>query len=272
VVMPLATNDKGQWFRASAMFARFDSIPIYPENKPRGIVRLGPQQRAIIDLIGAVFARKLGSMLRGRVLDDVIAAAVINAAYESALVPTAVGDCPEGTKYPCPTTGKAVGLFQLHEGGVGRGMTRQARSNPIANAVKISGEFRRVAGGGNGRKCPPGPKVSDLLRQANAAKSVEQLPSVAQWTAAFCAEVECPGSQSEPARRARTANELFGGARVPAVAPVPVPVGVPLAVVSQEQPESGISPTAIGVGLAAVAALALGVGVAVGGGGARRPW
>lgn len=53
----------------------------------------------------------------------VAVAAVANAWAESGLNPNAVGD-----------SGKSVGLFQLHEAGVGSGMSVEARRDPRTNA------------------------------------------------------------------------------------------------------------------------------------------
>lgn len=50
-------------------------------------------------------------------------AAVANAWAESSLYPNAIGD-----------SGKSVGLFQLHEAGVGSGMSVEARRDPRTNA------------------------------------------------------------------------------------------------------------------------------------------
>lgn len=59
-------------------------------------------------------------------------AAVANAWAESSLNPNAVGDA-----------GKSVGLFQLHEAGVGHGMSVEARRDPATNARTMANWGRR---------------------------------------------------------------------------------------------------------------------------------
>lgn len=227
-VMPLPRDKVGRPKRLSSVFAPFGKIALYVPGRV-GSVRLNAQRLVMIDLIYAVMLRKLTGALPARVVEDVAKAAVINAAYESALDADAVGD-----------EGLSVGLFQLSARGVGTGMTTEQRQNPIINTIKISDEFlRRLDQVTEDRKaCPPvQQRLIVLARRARAAQSAGELPTVAQWTAAFAAQVECPRSPTAPSRRARTATELFGGAPL-AVIPrrgVPMPVPVPaLPAVSDE--------------------------------------
>jgi len=202
-LMPLVTDKVGRPRRLSTVFEPFGKIRLYVPEKPGAAAYLTPERLAMIDLIYAVLSRKLVGALPAVAIESVAKAAVINAAYESALDPAAVGD-----------GGLSVGLFQLNERGAGSGMSKEQRQNPIDNAVRISDEFlRRLDQTTDNRKCPPvQQKLVVLARRARAAQTLEQMPTVAEWTAAFASQVECPASATAPARRARTATELFGGA------------------------------------------------------------
>jgi len=88
---------------------------------------LSSSQQAMVDIIFEEF-RNAG-FHRGVAL-----AAVANAWAESGLNPNAVGD-----------SGASIGLFQLHEAGVGSGMSAEARRDPRTNARTMANWGRREA-------------------------------------------------------------------------------------------------------------------------------
>lgn len=185
----------------SVEFGRFGRIPRY---SPKGTFRTPMDERrlAMIDIIQSVLEQTIE--LPQPVLGDVIRAAIINAAYESDLDPRAVGD-----------EGRSIGLFQLHEGGAGAGMSVALRENPAANAARIAAEYKA-------RLSERSPIRPDKLEQARMAVGVPllsdlhaaamdgQRPSVGEWAAAWAIQVERPYDPMDAAvNRKRTADEMF---------------------------------------------------------------
>lgn len=88
-----------------------------------GDLPLDDEQREMVQIIEDRF-RRAGLGWLGP-------AAVANAYAESRLEPKAAGDGD-----------KSIGLFQLHENGGGRGLTREQREDPITNTDRIISEAR----------------------------------------------------------------------------------------------------------------------------------
>jgi hypothetical protein len=154
---------------ASSVF-RNKVFSLYRRDGRQAGRKLKESELAMADLVQSVLSKTLvdGSLpvqlpafARVRTLENVIAAALVNAGYESFFDPNAVGD-----------GGKSVGLFQLHEAGAGRGMNVEARKNPIKNTERISKEFFQAAN-------TAGTDVNKLVMQSARAKSAGELPSAA---------------------------------------------------------------------------------------------
>lgn len=111
-------------------------------------------------------------------------ALVTNAYAESLLNPEATGD-----------GGRSVGLFQLHEDGAGRGMSREERCDPALNTRRI---LQVVAGpDGNGlRRMRSTADIADLT--AEFAHAIER-----------CAACGYQGGDAELHRRRALAWQLF---------------------------------------------------------------
>lgn len=215
----------GQWVRTANVvkLARGKRASSVLQGKPFNIYKLdgglstsggalNDRQLGMADLIQAVMQSpaSLGDPFRHftvqtvvatpearlSMLSKVIAAAIINAGYESEFNPAALGD-----------KGQSVGLFQLHDGGVGRGMSVAQRQNPIVNTEKIVGEF--IA-----KMNTPGTAVHRLTLAEAGARSPRQAPTVADWTDAWTVDVEQPWEKVRSGKiRARTAEELFPSGR-----------------------------------------------------------
>ena len=110
----------------AAVTARARSVRRYAdlvrEARAQSSIQLSREQRANALLISQIF------MAAG--LTRFSRAAVTNAYAESRLDASAAGD-----------GGKAIGLFQLHEAGAGRGMSVEERSDPVTNTWRIVAEL-----------------------------------------------------------------------------------------------------------------------------------
>lgn len=108
----------------------------------------------------------------------VIAAAIVNAYFESGFNPNAVGD-----------KGHSIGLFQLNDaGGAGTGMSVESRKDPVINT-------RRIA------------QVARSTNFMNVANETDDIPTLA---AAWSKYVERPADESGNMRkRADFARALF---------------------------------------------------------------
>jgi hypothetical protein len=114
-------------------------------------------------------------------------AAVVNAKAESNLNPSAVGD-----------GGKSIGLFQLHESGGGKGMSREQRMDPVLNTKRIIQEMRAVWN-----------KSSDSIESLSDA--VARGASVGELAGLFSYHVERPADRvGSISVRQRLARKLFG--------------------------------------------------------------
>lgn len=114
-------------------------------------------------------------------------AAIVNAKAESNLNPSAVGD-----------GGKSIGLFQLHESGGGRGMSREQRMDPVLNTRRIIEEMRAVWN-----------KTSDGIESLSNA--VARGASVGELAGLFSYHVERPADRVGSIYvRQSLARRLFG--------------------------------------------------------------
>jgi hypothetical protein len=110
--------------------------------------------------------------------DNIIAAAIVNAFAESRLDPTAVGD-----------KGASVGLFQLHERGLGHGLTDKYRKNPYLNAQVVAIQIK---------------KNKKLVWMAAEGATIPQL------AAEFSTQIMRPKyNKRERSKRWRMAQDLF---------------------------------------------------------------
>jgi hypothetical protein len=133
---------------------------------------LSAQQQAMVDVILRVFREAGFPPVVGM-------AAVANAYAESALNPNAVGD-----------SGASIGLFQLHERGVGSGMSAEARRDPETNAEKMADWARRE---------------SRFMAVANNPAS-----TLSDVTYAFCVYLERPANADAKGKeRAGIAARMF---------------------------------------------------------------
>lgn len=137
-------------------------------------IRLSPRQRDMAALIEKEF-------LAAGLSKNLAAAAIVNAYAESGLNPDAVGD-----------GGHSVGLFQENDWGAGRGMTVEARKDPVTNIRTI---LKREVLAGMGRR----------LRAADKnGASVEELTNL------FCQDIERPKDKvAKGTRRAWLARRFF---------------------------------------------------------------
>ena len=108
----------------------------------------------------------------------VIAAAIVNAYFESGFNPKAVGD-----------GGHSIGLFQLNDaGGAGTGMSVESRKDPVVNTRKIAQAARRT-------------------NFMNIAAETDDIPTLA---AAWSKHVERPADEEGNMRkRAAFSRQLF---------------------------------------------------------------
>lgn len=206
---------------------------LYTEDRGIRGGKLNDRQLAMADLIQTVMQARLGDpyakftaasvdapqALRLSVLSKIIAAAIVNAGYESWFDPmNKTGD-----------GGKAVGLFQLHSGGAGRGMTVAQRQNPIVNTETITNELIMAMNTPPGQSSEIRGEVYKLMVDAATGEN----PSVADWTFAFTVDVERPWDRvGSGNRRRKTAEELFPSKRrVPVPSKrVPIPMLAPAVV------------------------------------------
>ena len=113
-----------------------------------------------------------------------IAAAFANAYEESKFDPNAEGDKDKRTGAP-----HSIGLFQLHDSGVGEGMTVEERKDPIVNTRKIADSAKR----------------SKFMQYMRETEDPQILAS------AFSKYVERPRDQAGNMKsRAETVRELLG--------------------------------------------------------------
>jgi hypothetical protein len=141
-------------------------------------IKLSPSQLDNIDIIETEF-RNAGFTV------SVAAAAVVNAYAESKLNHLAKGD-----------GGHSIGLFQLNDWGAGKGMTVEARQDPVINTRRII----EVAQGHYGKD----------LREFNDAQSTD----VPQITAVFCRDIERPAdTNAKMNSRAALAIKMFPNMR-----------------------------------------------------------
>ena len=127
-------------------------------------------------------ARLIVRQFRAAGLSDPMAiAAIVNSWAESTLNPNAVSP-----------SGKAVGLFQLHEDGAGHGMSVSSRKDPITNTNRIIQEVKSRYG-------------QSLLQRA------EQGASIAELIKLFTVHIERPGNAiATGEQRASMAGTWFG--------------------------------------------------------------
>lgn len=110
--------------------------------------------------------------------DNIIAAGIVNAWAESKLDPTAVGD-----------SGASIGLFQLHEDGLGHRLSETYRKNPYLNAQVVAVQIK---------------KNKKLVRMAAQGASIPQL------AAEFSTQIMRPRhNKRERSKRWRMAQDLF---------------------------------------------------------------
>jgi len=133
---------------------------------------LSAQQQAMVDVILRVFREAGFPPVVGM-------AAAANAYAESGFNPNAVGD-----------SGASIGLFQLHERGVGSGMSAEARRDPETNAKKMADWARRES------------RFMAVANDPNATLS--------DVTHAFCVYLERPANADAKGReRAGIAARMF---------------------------------------------------------------
>lgn len=111
---------------------------------------------------------------------NLIAAAIINANYESGLIPENTGALARGED--------SVGLFQLNAGGAGKGMSIADRKDPRINTRRIIEEIK-------------GPHGKRLRPRALAGASVQELSYL------FCYDIERPAKREGDSRQ--RANDSF---------------------------------------------------------------
>lgn len=111
-----------------------------------------------------------------------VPAAVANAYQESRMDPMAAGD-----------GGKSIGLFQLHEGGGGKGMSRAEREDPVLNTRRIIEETR----------------ARPEMRSPNGRTNAQLASDFARYVER-CWECGYGGGSSELARRADALVKIYG--------------------------------------------------------------
>ena len=162
---------------------------------------------------------------RQALLQRLLIAAVVNAAYESNLDAAIEGD-----------SGKAVGLFQLREDGAGIGMSKADRKDAFLNTARIAQRFGEV------RKF--------FTSLAETEVKIPGSTPFSAWAGLFARYVEAP-SDKDGAQRVR------GDTAATAFLPVPVVErGQPVAVAPPPSAPSllpwllgGITVTALAIGL-----------------------
>ena len=103
------------------------SMPV-PEGPTRVTDLISQRSRISLSSKQLEMMRLIERVLRDQGFTDAgIAAAFANAWQESKFDPDASGD-----------NGHAIGLFQLHDSGVGEGMSVAARKDPVINTLKIA--------------------------------------------------------------------------------------------------------------------------------------
>jgi hypothetical protein len=112
---------------------------------------------------------------------SIACAAVVNAVAESGLNPSAPGD-----------SGHSIGLFQLHDGGAGKGMSVADRKDPAINTRRIIKEVKDSFG-------------KELRRLASQGATIAQLSAI------FSRDIERPkDKQGEMDKRYAKAEKMFG--------------------------------------------------------------
>jgi len=139
--------------------------------RSNGRISFNSTQYDMIDLIEDVLRDEGFS-------SPVIAAAIVNAYFESGFNPNATGD-----------GGHSIGLFQLNDaGGAGAGMSVESRKDPVVNTRKIAQVARRT-------------------NFMNVAEETDDIPTLA---AAWSKYVERPADeQGNMRKRAAFSRQLF---------------------------------------------------------------
>lgn len=143
--------------------------------KPRAAAPTSPGDRAwVADLIIARAMAEGWSEKFGQAL-------VVNAWHESRLDPDAIGD-----------NGASVGLFQLHENGLGRGLTTAQRQDPDVNVGRVLSE------------------ALDTKQLVDADAAGASVPELAGLVATYIEKcVGCQAGGSERAAREATARAWY---------------------------------------------------------------
>ena len=128
--------------------------------------------------------------IRQALLQRLLVAAVVNAAYESSLDAAIEGD-----------NGKAVGLFQLREDGAGIGMSKKDRKDAFLNTARIGQRFGEL------RKF--------FVSLAETEAKVPGSTPFSAWTGLFARYVEAPTDKDG-------AQKVRGDTAATAFLPVPV--------------------------------------------------
>jgi hypothetical protein len=128
--------------------------------------------------------------IRQALLQRLLVAAVVNAAYESSLDAAIEGD-----------SGKAVGLFQLREDGAGIGMSKKDRKDAFLNTARIGQRFGEL------RKF--------FVSLAETEAKVPGSTPFSAWTGLFARYVEAPTDKDG-------AQKVRGDTAATAFLPVPV--------------------------------------------------
>lgn len=167
---------------------------------------------------------------RQALLQRLLVAAVVNAAYESNLDAAIEGD-----------SGKAVGLFQLREDGAGIGMSKADRKDAFLNTARIAKRFGEV------RKF--------FTSLAETEVKVPGSTPFSAWAGLFARYVEAPGDLDG-------AQKVRGDTAATAFLPVPVVErGQPVAVAPPESSPS-VLPWLLGGILVTTVAIGFGTSVA----------
>jgi hypothetical protein len=157
-------------------------------------------------------------------LQRLLVAAVVNAAYESSLDAAIEGD-----------SGKAVGLFQLREDGAGIGMSKRERKDAFLNTARIGQRFGEL------RKF--------FVSLAETEAKVPGSTPLSAWTGLFARYVEAPTDKDG-------AQKVRGDTAATAFLPVPiVERGKPEVLAPASEPSilpwilGGILVTTVAIGL-----------------------
>jgi len=162
--------------------------------------------------------------IRQALLQRLLVAAVVNAAYESSLDAAIEGD-----------SGKAVGLFQLREDGAGIGMSKRDRKDAFLNTARIGQRFGEL------RKF--------FVSLAETEAKVPGSTPLSAWTGLFARYVEAPTDKDG-------AQKVRGDTAATAFLPVPiVERGKPEVLAPPSEPSilpwilGGILVTTVAIGL-----------------------